>query len=173
MSASTNLIGDMKTVLSNGPSTVTKQNAIAAAGPIVDYPGETNGVILMLEEADVKITGLLLVTDQTVPDPNYARLNTILQTLIGGSPTSATLIALILAAEAAGPSALTAAAAIAPAGPGPVDYVGMLKSIHLCLSEAKNALGGIGGTGGLIGLTDASTDAANLALLQNVLLALA
>ena len=87
MPASTTLITNMKTVQTNGPSTVTQANAIAAAGPITDYPGMVNGVILMLEE--VKIT-----------------------------------------------------------------------------------LGGIGGTAGLIGLTDPSTDAANLALLQNVLLSL-
>ena len=86
-------------------------------------------------------------------------------------PASTTLIANLKTVQSNGPSAVTTANSDAQAGPI-VDYPGQVNGVLLMLEEAKVALGGIGGTQGLIGMTDPTTDAANLALLQNVLLSL-
>ena len=59
MAASTKLIADMKTVIANGPSSVTLTNSIAPAGPIMDYPGNTDLIIKIFKEA-LAILGYLL-----------------------------------------------------------------------------------------------------------------
>ena len=168
---STSLIANMKSVQTSGPSSVTSANAIAQAGPITDYPGMVDNIVLVLQEAAVKVTNLLAVTDQTVPDPNYALLNQISGSLNGKSPNTTTLIANITQCETNGVSTASAALAIAQAGPIE-DVLGMIRSIHLTLTEIKVDIGGIGGVQGLIGLTDPTTDGSNLALLQNVLASL-
>lgn len=76
-------------------------------------------------------------------------------------PASATLLTDTATVIGNGPSAVTSAASIAPAGPI-MDYPGMLKSFQMHLQEAKTQLNQI-----LIN-TDPTTDAANLALLNNI-----
>ena len=83
--ASTTLITNMKTVIANGPSSVTTANAIAQAGPITDYPGMTGSILLNLEEAQQKlgqtIPGILALTDPTTDAANYTLLSNVLASL--------------------------------------------------------------------------------------------
>ena len=85
--ASTTLIANLKTVIANGPSTVTKANAIAQAGPITDYVGMCNSVLTNLDEAEVKLNGvagaagLLALTDPTTDAANYTLLSNVLASL--------------------------------------------------------------------------------------------
>ncbi len=41
----------------NGPNAATKAKAIAAAGPIMDYPGNVKMLIRLVEEAKVLVGG--------------------------------------------------------------------------------------------------------------------
>jgi len=79
--ASTQLITDTKSVLSNGPSAATTAKAIAAAGPIMDYTGQVNGLLTMLEEANRNATNLLTDTDQSTDAANYTLISNILASL--------------------------------------------------------------------------------------------
>lgn len=79
--ASTTLITNVTTVLSNGPSSVTKANAIAQAGPILGYPDLTQSALLALQEANVKITALLAATDASSDAANYTLLSNVLASL--------------------------------------------------------------------------------------------
>jgi len=85
--ASTTLITNMKTVIANGPSSVTQANANAQAGPITDYVGMTKSVLLTLDEAEVKlngvagVAGLLALTDPTTDAANYTLLSNVLASL--------------------------------------------------------------------------------------------
>lgn len=75
------LIADMNTVISNGPTAATTAKAIAPAGPIVDYPGQLQSVLLTLQEAKNKIGGGSgtggLIADTDAADPNLATLQTV------------------------------------------------------------------------------------------------
>lgn len=81
------LIADLQTVASNGPSSVTTANSIAPAGPITDYPGMIQNLILELQEVKVKINGvagtagILALTDQSSDGPNYTLISTVLAAL--------------------------------------------------------------------------------------------
>lgn len=79
--ASTNLIGDTKTVIANGPSSVTTANAIAAAGPIMDYPGNTEIIIKIFKEALALLTYVLDNTDNGTDGANRTLLLGIQSTL--------------------------------------------------------------------------------------------
>lgn len=61
MAPSTQLITDIGTVISNGPSTATQAASIAAAGPIQDYIGNTKQMLLKLQEA--KQLAVLIISD--------------------------------------------------------------------------------------------------------------
>lgn len=72
--SSQQLITDMTTVSTNGPSTVTAANAIAAAGPIEDYVGNVKQCILKFQEVKTLATLLINNTDPTSDSANLALL---------------------------------------------------------------------------------------------------
>jgi hypothetical protein len=78
--ASTQLITDTNSLIANGPSTTTKANSIAAAGPIQDYIGNTQQLLTKLQE--VKTLATLLISDTAASDDNT---NLTLLTGITGS----------------------------------------------------------------------------------------
>jgi len=86
MPASTTLITNLNTVITNGPNAATTAKAIAQAGPIEDYPGMVQSVLLNLEEAKDKLGGiggtggLIGLTDAT-DAANLALLQNILLSL--------------------------------------------------------------------------------------------
>jgi hypothetical protein len=75
----------MNSVIATGPTQNTQNNAIAQAGPITDYVGMLQSVLLNLEEAKTKLNGingaggLVALTDAA--DPNLATLQNILLSL--------------------------------------------------------------------------------------------
>src|ERR1035437_5054988 len=92
MPATTAMRTNINTVLTNGPNAATLALASAAAGPIMDYIGNTQLVKLRVDE--ISITATPLKTDTDAGDTaNLAFLNGILDTIRGaGSPTG-TMIA--------------------------------------------------------------------------------
>ena len=163
MSASTQLLTDAKSIITNGPAAVTKANSIAAAGPIMDYVGLSQSVLTNLQGADVLLNKVKTDTDGS--DANLTNINAILAALEGTSSPSSTLITAINTVITAGPSAASKALAIAAAGPI-MDYNANLHSVRRMLQESYNKLNAMKTN------TDSSTDSTNLALINSLLLAL-
>src|SRR5580692_3014153 len=90
--ASTNLIGDISTVITNGPNAASTAKAIAASGPILDYPGMTLSLKLTFQEAQVLLARLITDTDST-DSANLALLTGVAHALVGTSAPSAHVIA--------------------------------------------------------------------------------
>jgi hypothetical protein len=65
MPASTAVITDATTVATNGPNAATTAKSIAAAGPIIDYPGMVQNVILDFSNLKDRVAALILATDST------------------------------------------------------------------------------------------------------------
>lgn len=130
--SSTNIISDAKAIYAQAPTSATVIKAIAAAGPIMDYPGMSEVSIVNAQEADNALVRILSVTDSG--DGNKAGLTAIQHCLTGQSAPSTTLLTTIKAAYVAGPSVATAANAIAAGGPI-MDYSGMLKAVQRYLEE--------------------------------------
>lgn len=63
MAASSTLITDLGTAFSNGPSSTTQANAIAAAGPIQDVNDNINLAQLKLKEAKQLLNAVQQVQD--------------------------------------------------------------------------------------------------------------
>jgi len=63
MANSTQIITDLKSVQTNGPSTATLNNAIAPSGAIQDYNGNVKLLILKSQEISVLIAKVLAATD--------------------------------------------------------------------------------------------------------------
>lgn len=162
MPASSSLIVDMGTVLSNGPTAATAALAIRAAGPIQDYAGNTQVAQQKLKEASATMTQTKAATDSG--DSNLTNINKILAALNGTSTPSTTLITDLNTVITAGPTAATSAKAIAATGPI-MDYLGMLYTVLNKLKDAK----------ALVTTIKAATDAGDTSLTQlnNVLTALA
>jgi len=80
-SNSTQLITDLNSVASNGSTATTKANAIAAAGPIVDYPGTVESCAVDLSNLKQRIAVLISVTDAG-DATNLALLQGINQVLV-------------------------------------------------------------------------------------------
>jgi hypothetical protein len=165
MAASTNLIGDTTTVINNGPSTTTKANAIAAAGPIQDYPGNCQQSLLKLKEASVLLTAMKTDTDASGDATNLALLNGVLAALNGTGSPSSHVIADMKTMYSNQPQGTTPTKSIAAAGPI-MDYVGVTRSVIRKLEEtyALNVY--------IVDVTDAGTDGTNKTLLQNIQLTL-
>jgi hypothetical protein len=185
MAASSNLIADMGTVITNGPSTTTKANAIAAAGPIFDYAGTCSLVLTKFQEASILLAasgagtypkGILETTDSGTDGTNLGLLQAVQAALKGLTAPSITLLAALNTVITNGQSTTTTANAIAAGGPL-IDYLGCVKLVLLRLQEAHQLLSsGAGGNQtalGLINITDSGTDGTNKTLLQNIQLALA
>jgi hypothetical protein len=179
MAASTKLIADMKTVIANGPSTVTQANSIAPAGPIMDYIAGCNLVLYKLEEASELLGAsgaltyphaLLTETDSATDGTNLAYLQQVQAALTNLTAPSAHVIATMGFVIANGPSSVTLANAIAPAG-AIMDYPGNCNLVKLKLQEAYELLSATGTLAipkGIIFNTDSATDSTNLTLLQGV-----
>jgi hypothetical protein len=179
MAASTKLIADMKTVIANGPSSVTTANCIAAAGPVMDYVGGCNLVLLKLEEASELLAasgagsyphGLLELTDQTTDGTNLAYLQQVQAALTNLTAPSAHVISTMGTVITNGPSSVTLANAIAAAG-AIMDYPGCCNLVKLKLQECYELLSATGSSAvpkGIIYNTDPTTDSTNLTLLQGV-----
>jgi hypothetical protein len=163
MPASTNIIGDLTTVYTNGPSSTTKANAIAANGPITDYPGVTQGGIISAGGALELLTAIKGDTD--AGDGNLTDIEAVMATLAGTSSPSATVITAMQTVIAAGPSDATKAKAIAAAGEI-MDYVG---NLNLVLTKLEELLVRVTA---LYNLTDNGTDGTNRGLLANIKTAL-
>ncbi len=159
MSASTNLLADAQTVITNGPNAATVALAIAQAGPIADYVGISKLVLLKLQEAKILLTAINSIT-ASGDTANKALIVGVLAVLSGlGSPAT-TVLADLASVITTGPGATTIASASAQAGPI-MDYLGNLKLALLKFQEVRlQCLL-------LVSITDAS-DSANKTLLQGI-----
>jgi len=175
MPASTNLIADITSVITNGPSSVTTANAIAPAGPITDYPGMTKSILLHFQEALVLLGGADqdgIKQDVNGSDPNLSLINGVISALTGGGSPSAHVITDMATIISNGFNAASLANAIAAAGPI-IDLLGSSGLVRNKFREAAFMLGSSSaGNDGIIYLTDSSTDSTNLTLLENILLTL-
>lgn len=80
--ASQQLITDTKSLINNGPSTATTANAIAQAGPIMDYVGSSKQLLLKLNEALTLATLIINDTDATSDGTNLTLLQGITGSLV-------------------------------------------------------------------------------------------
>lgn len=79
--ASTAIITDIGSVITNGPSTLTKAASIAAAGPIMDYVGMSELAKLKAEELKVLIAQLFANTSAGDDSTNRTLLSGIADSL--------------------------------------------------------------------------------------------
>ena len=172
--ASSNLLGDMGTVITTGPTAATTTKAIANAGPIMDYVGCCKLVVTKLQEA-VELLGLSgipkgIITDTDSTDStNLAKLTAVSNALTGGSSPSTTLVTDMGAVITAGPNSATTVKANANAGPI-MDYAGCCRLVLTKLQECAQLLSLSGIPKGIITVTDAGDG--SLGTLQNVATAL-
>lgn len=161
--SSTNLIGDAKTVYTNytsNPNATTQANAIAAAGYIMDYPGNVEQLVIKFEECVNALTRVKTDTDASTDSANLALINKVLALLQGLSTPSTQGITDLNTVYTNGPSSVTTANAIAPAGPI-LDYPGMVLTAKRLLQEAKVLITAV--------IYDtAAGDSTNLALLNGI-----
>lgn len=162
MPASTALLTDIGTVITNGPSANTKTAANAAAGPVQDVLGNAKLVQLKLQESKILLTALLANTSNSDDATNRGLVNGVLAAINGTSTPSATVITDIKTIFTSGPSALTQAASIAAAG-AIMDYQGNMRGVRRKLEECFILLTTVKA------VTNASDDSANLALVNNLL----
>jgi broad specificity polyphosphatase/5'/3'-nucleotidase SurE len=83
MAFSTNLISDLGTVAAATPATATTAAAIAAAGPIMDYPGNTG--LLLTKAKEFFVLALKVLADTDAGDGQLANIKKICNTFDGGS----------------------------------------------------------------------------------------
>lgn len=166
MAASSAALTDTQTLITNGPSVNTKAASIAAAGPIMDYPGNMRLVQIKLQEAKVLLTSVQGVTSNSDDSTNRALITGVLACLNGTSSPSTTMRTDMTTVITAGPSVLSQTAANAAAGPIQ-DYVGNSRLVRRKLEEAFVLLTALKVN------TNGSDDSSNLTLINNLLLALA
>lgn len=142
--ASTNLIGDITAVITTGPTSLTTAKAIAATGPVMDYPGNCRLVLLKFEEAVTLLARVITDTDST-DSVNLALLQGV-QALLKGTASPATTpvadLMTVYTSNVTSPVAATVAKAIAAAGPI-LDYPGCVSLVRRYLQEARYLLGQI------------------------------
>lgn len=80
MSASTTLLTDANALVASTPTAASNTKANNANGPIVDTPGAFVQYQLLIKEAKLLLTRIVLVTDAA--DPNLTTLNNDLLTLV-------------------------------------------------------------------------------------------
>lgn len=164
MSASTDLLDDTQTVITNGPTANTLANSILASGAIVDYQGVSKLLLTKLQEADNVLNIVDANTDPVDDATNQALIDGIFATLEGSSGPSAHVVTDMASIISNGPSVTTENNSIDPAGPI-MDYPGNCFLVKLKLQEAA-VLVTI-----LVSVT-ATDDSTNKTLLQNIGLAL-
>lgn len=77
MAFSTQVITDLKSVATNGPSAATQSNCIAASGAIMDYKGNVQLLILKSQEISVLIGKIVNQTDPGSDAVNLALLQKV------------------------------------------------------------------------------------------------
>lgn len=171
MPISTAMLANMATVITNGPATVTKASALAAAGPIMDYVGACKLAYLKMQSATNMVANLISVTNSG-DTTNYGYLANCQKLLTNAGIGTASahvltdMTALFIRVQAGtGMGATTKAAIINPAGPL-MDYVGNVSLLRKMLQEVQVLVTL------LYGVTDSTTDATNYGLLGGLLLAL-
>lgn len=82
MANSTQIITDLGTVITNGPSTSTSGAAISASGNIQDYLGNVKLLQLKAQEMAVLIAKVIAVTDPATDATNLGLLNNVKNDLV-------------------------------------------------------------------------------------------
>jgi len=166
MSASTNMIGDQTTVITNGPAAATIAAAIAAAGPINDYVGNCKNALVAMQGIAVHAAMLAGVTASGDDSTNKGLLNGIVALFKGTASPSTQATTDLKTVISNGPSTTTKANSLAAAGPIN-DYVGncynllsRLNALQVLLTLIKNT-------------TDTGTDGTNKTLITNMITGLA
>jgi hypothetical protein len=165
MAASSSILANLATVISNGPSTTTLASCMAAAGPIMDYKGNCAVALLTFKEITAQLGQIKTVTDST-DATNLGLINKLIAVMNGTQTPSTTYITDITSVITNGPNAATIAKAIAAAGPI-TDYVGMCYSVRTKLRQMNNLLTLMGT------VTSASDDSTNKGLLADIVTGLA
>jgi hypothetical protein len=163
MPASSNLIGDITTVIASGPTALTQAKAIAPAGRIMDYIGNTTILKAKFQETSVLLNFVKGNTDAGTDATNLALINKVLAALNGTSTPSTTLITDLTTVINNGPSTVTQTNSIAAAG-RIMDYIGNCNLCRLKLKESQVLIGYV------IGDTDAGDG--SLSTLNNIQTAL-
>lgn len=161
----TQMIADMKSVISNGPSATTKANAIAAAGPIMDYAGVCNEALLKMEETE-EVLAKVITNTAAGDSANTTLLDGVQALLQGTSGPSTQALTDMKSVISNGPGATTQANCIAAAGVI-MDYLGLCRQILTSLSELVPLLTYVKTN------TDNGTDGTNRTLILGILAALA
>jgi hypothetical protein len=174
-SNSTKLITDMKSVISRGPQGTTAATAaggttVPGSGPIMDYVGLCQSVLVAFEEASVLIAKVITDTDST-DSANLSHLQGI-QYLLNGAGTggaTSTALADIKACQTAGPNAASLLKCTAPGGPI-MDWVGTVSVLRKKLEQCAiqigfNSQASGAPKGSLLSVTDSSGDTTNRNLL--------
>jgi hypothetical protein len=163
---STAMLTDIGTVITNGPSPLTKAAAIAPAGPINDYVGNCVGLKLRLQEASNLLNIVKLgidATDATV----LGLVNGVLGAINGtGGPSAACVVDLQTVATTGFNAASKAKqnyGNITAGNTSPIqDAVGIVISARTVLANA------ISMATMLVACTSASDDNTNKGLLQGI-----
>jgi hypothetical protein len=77
MANSTQVITDMQTVITNGPSVATTSNVTVASGAIMDYAGNCKLVKLKMQEISVLLAKIVAQTDSGSDGTNLSLLQNI------------------------------------------------------------------------------------------------
>ncbi len=163
MPKSTAMITDMTSVITNGPAAVTTANAIAAAGPIMDYVGVCKLALLKMNEAEIALA--VMKTDTDAGDGNLTQVNALLGLLNGTSGPSTAALADAGTLTTTAWAAASNVKAISATGPI-MDLVGMAYKVLRALQELVPLLTYIKTN------TDNGTDSTNRTLISNLLLVL-
>ena len=174
MPKSTNLIGDITTVRTNGPAAQTQLNATNPVGfELTDYIAGTDNVGKRFKEALVLLGGasqdMIKYDTDSTDSANLALINGVIAILNGGGSPSVQALTDTQLVITNGPNAATQLKATGgpTASSGVImDYIGNCNLVLLKLKEAKVILTALNT------LTDAGTDAANKTLIANLLLSL-
>lgn len=172
-SNSTKLIADMKSVITNGPKGTTAAKAaggttIPGAGPIMDYQGICQSVLLNFERVST-VLGKVITNTAAGDSTNLSKLTGVYNLLLNLGSTATTALADLKACAAAGPNADTLILCTAPAGPI-MDWTGSVNAMWKSLQECAILIGfhsmaSGAPQGSLLAVTDASGDATNRNLL--------
>ena len=170
---STNLISDIKSVISRGPQGTTATNAVDPAHPMLDYVGMCDQILLKFEEAQRLLSnayakGMIQVT-AAGDSANLALLTGVYNLLTGGGSPSTTARADILTVYNANIASMnTTTQTNVSQATGPImDYIGNLKILERLFQEVYVMLGSAYQKGMLYD-TDSGGDTTNYNLLLGI-----
>ena len=81
MANSTQLVADMTTVCASTPNSTSLASLSAATGPIQDWQGNAQLILLKLKEAAYLCVKLRAALDSSTPDPIYTTLGNVAATI--------------------------------------------------------------------------------------------